>query len=148
MRNVRSILLVAALAACGSGDPQNTRGLALGVGSAPPEPGEEVSLVLQNGTTVEVTYNPCTARLTQQRGEHWVSVASHRGCSPERQTLVAGEQGSIDFPLPENLAGGSYRFSMRVEVGGGRIQEIYSRPLQMPEPIPADTAEANAGSEG
>jgi hypothetical protein len=143
MRISITILVVVVLAACGSNDAQNrTRGLALGFEPTPSEPGEEVALILRNGSALQISYDLCTARLSQQRGGGWVLVGSRRDCTTERQVLEPGAEDSDDFELPEELDGGSYRFSMRVEVGGTRIEEIYSPTFRIPESTLPDTADA------
>jgi hypothetical protein len=145
MRISITILVVALLAACASNDARNgTGGLALNLESPPTEPGEEVSLVLRNRSAFQVGYNLCTARLSHQRGGQWVPVGARRDCTMELQMLEPGDEDSYDLELPEELAGGSYRFSTRVEVGGTRIEEIYSPAFQMPEPAPIDTLETEA----
>jgi len=145
MRISITILVIAVLTACASNDAQDrTRGLALGFQPTPSEPGEEVALVLTNGSASQVGYNLCTSRLSHQRGGQWVLVGSRRDCTTEQQMLEPGGEDSYGFELPEELAGGSYRFSMRVEVGGTRIEEIYSPTFRMPESTPPDTAEADA----
>lgn len=142
MRISITILVVVLLTACSSNDAQNRAGgLALDFESLPSEPGEEVSLVLRNGSGVQVGYNLCTSRLSHERGGHWIVADSRRNCPAEQQVLEPGSEDSYDFELPEELDGGSYRVSMRVELGGTRIEEIHSPTFQMPEPIPADTTE-------
>lgn len=139
------ILVVALLAACSSNGTQTgTRGLTLDFEPTPSEPGEEVALVLRNGSAFQVGHNLCTSRLSHQRGGQWVLVGSRRDCTTEQQVLEPGDEESYDFELPEELDGGSYRFSMRVAVGGTRIEEIYSRTFRMPESTPPDTADAEA----
>jgi hypothetical protein len=145
MRISITILVVAVLAACTSNDAQNrTNGLSLDFEPTPSEPGEEVALVLRNGSALQAGYDLCTSRLSHQRGGQWVLVGSRRDCTTEQQVLEPGGEDSYDFELPEELDGGSYRFSMRVEVGGTRIEEIYSPTFLIPEPTPPDTAGAEA----
>jgi len=145
MRISITILLVTVLAACASNDPQNgTSGLALDFEGSPAEPGEGVSLILRNGSGLQVSHNLCSSRLSHQRSGQWVLVGSMGDCPAERDVLEPGGEASYDVELPEELDGGSYRFSSRVEVGGTRIEEIYSRVFQMPEPAPADSAEVEA----
>lgn len=147
MRISITVLVVAVLAACASNDAQSrTSGLALAVEPTPSGPGEEIALVLRNGSSSQVGYNLCTARLSQQRGEHWVVVDPRRDCTAEQQALEPGAEDRYDLQLPAELDGGSYRFSVRVEVGGTRIEEIYSPSFQMPEPAQPDTADAEAAN--
>jgi hypothetical protein len=137
------ILVVALLAACGSnGAPNSTRGLALGFEQPPAAAGEEVTLVLRNGSGSELGYNLCTSRLSHQRGGQWVPVGSRGNCPADQQRLQAGAEDTYGTQVPEDLGGGSYRYSLRVEVGGTRVEEIYSPTFQLPEVAPADTTEA------
>jgi hypothetical protein len=144
MRISITILVVAVLAACASNDaPNTTSGLTLDFETTPSEPAEEVALVLRNGSALQVGYNLCTSRLSHQRGGQWVLVGSRGECPAEQQVLEPGGEDSYDFELPEELDGGSYRFSLRVEVGGTRIEEIYSPAFPLPESTPPDSANAD-----
>ncbi len=141
------ILAVALLAACTSNGAQNsTRGLALELESTPSEPGAEVALVLRNGSSARVGYNLCTSRLSHQRGGNWVPADSRPACTTEQQVLDPGGEDRYSLELPAELNGGSHRFSMRVQVGDTRIEEIYSPAFQMPEPAPPESADAETTS--
>ena len=132
------ILVVALVGGCGSNDARD--GLALALESPPSQAGEEVTLILRNGSDSQVGYNLCTARLSRQRAGQWVLVDSRSSCPPDQQMLEPRDEDTHSVQLPEELEGGSYRFSMRVEVGGTRIQEIHSPTFQMPETTPDTTA--------
>ena len=145
MRISTTLLVVALLAACASDDPQNgSSELALDFETLPSAPGEEVSLILRNGSDFQVSYNLCASRLSHQSGEEWVSGGLLGECTMERETLEAGGEDSYEFALPEELDGGNYRIIARVEVDGSRTEEVYSPTFQMPEPMPQDTTEAEA----
>ncbi len=139
------ILSVAVLTACASNDAQNrTSGLALNFEPIPSEPGEQVALVLRNGSPLQVGYDLCTARLSQERGGNWVLIGPRKNCTEEQQTLDPQGEDRYDFELPAAMAGGSYRFSVRVGVGDTRIEEIYSPAFRIPEPVQPDSADAGS----
>ena len=71
---------------------------------------------------------------------------SRRDCEAEMQVLQPGGEDRYDVALPEALAGGSHRFSTRVQVGDARIEEVYSPAFLMPEPTPPDSADAESAS--
>jgi hypothetical protein len=141
MRIAFTVLVVALVAACASSEARDrTPGLALDIQPTPSAAGAEVSLVLRNGSSAQLGYNLCTARLSQLRGDHWLVIDSRPNCTEEQQTLQPGAEASYDVTLPAGLGGGSYRYSLRTQVGDSRIEEIYSRSFNLPEPPPAEAA--------
>lgn len=147
MRSSITVLVLTLLTACASNDAQNrTPGLALDFEPTPTAAGEEISLVLRNGSSSPLGYNLCTARLSQEARGNWVIADSRPDCPAEQQTLAPGAEATYDVTIPDALAGGTFRFSLRTQVGDSRVEEIYSRSFTLPEPPAADSAAVDGES--
>jgi hypothetical protein len=90
-------------------------GVALAVEPGRAAPGEEVELVLRNGSDGAVGYNLCTSVLEREAESGWEAVPSDRVCTMELRMLEPGQDARFRLELPPDLAPGTYRFLTRVE---------------------------------
>lgn len=124
--------IVMTIAACqATGTQGGGEAVALELSRVPTAPGEEVTLELINGSSTAVGYNLCTSTLVRQVDGTWSPVPSDRVCTMELRSLQPGENDRFTLALPVDLGPGTYRFTTRIEVEGGDMEEVASPSFEL-----------------
>lgn len=101
-------------------------------------PGDEVEVLLSNGSDQAVGYNICFAFLSleQRREDVWERIPVELGpepnaaCTAQLNGLAPGESAESTAYLPADLAAGTYRLTADIEVDRVR-QPVETNPFDV-----------------
>lgn len=94
--------------------------------------GESITLRLINDGGLVVGYNLCSAQLQVQGERGWEPAPdSGRFCTMELRMLQSGESAEFAFSDLGSLEPGSYRFAVRVEMGGQSMETLTTEPFRI-----------------
>lgn len=86
------------------------------------EPGDSVTLTLENGSDHGIGYNLCTSTLQRRQEDTWTAVDGQREvCTMELRILPPGERATYETNIPSKLRDGSplpagrYRYVTNIE---------------------------------
>ena len=118
------VLAVFSLSGCNLLDAGEGDGLAFTTEAESYEPGDRVTLNLENDSGQRVGYNLCLSSLQRRTANAWTRPEAADGdinndgtreaCTMQMNTMDSGEEVSYDKGLPIDLAEGAYRFQNSV----------------------------------
>lgn len=134
-RFLLAVLPVLLVSCSGSLSQEGASGVSLSLEPGSPDPGDSVTLVLENGSDAEIGYNLCPSSLTRQAGSDWTVVPSDRMCTMELRMLQPGGTDRFTLQLPDDLKPGTYRFQTIVErTTGGGLETLVTEAFEIQAP--------------